>query len=222
MPASQRQCASNGVVWLIIDASAVRRQVPADPKKAFASGKLTITDWIIDTYPSPQSVATLYRTKGMSQMQEMCVIAKDGMLAYTGAIASEAAVDGDQSKTTNYLLQAVNELLAAKMVSVPHFEPKLELALSAEPEVGQTAPDFTAMDISGKTVRLSDYRGKIVVLESHQGACPWCHLEYQSDAMQAVQRQFASERRAAWLIVNPGLDQCSCPPTPKRNGLDLK
>jgi peroxiredoxin len=34
-------------------------------------------------------------------------------------------------------------------------------------EIGKPAPDFTATDINGKTIKLSDYKGKIVVLESY-------------------------------------------------------
>ncbi len=33
------------------------------------------------------------------------------------------------------------------------------------PEIGTVAPDFTATTLDKKTVKLSDFRGKIVVLE---------------------------------------------------------
>jgi len=46
-------------------------------------------------------------------------------------------------------------------------------ALAAE--VGKPAPDFSATDINGKTVKLSDYKGKIVVLESYNSGCPFCN-----------------------------------------------
>ena len=36
---------------------------------------------------------------------------------------------------------------------------------AVEPEIGKTAPDFTATDSTGRTHRLSDYRGKQVILE---------------------------------------------------------
>jgi len=39
-------------------------------------------------------------------------------------------------------------------------------------EIGKPAPDFTGMDINGKTVHLSDYKDKIVVLESYNQDCP--------------------------------------------------
>ena len=38
----------------------------------------------------------------------------------------------------------------------------------AAAEVGKPAPEFTATDINGQTRKLSDYQGKIVVLESVQ------------------------------------------------------
>ena len=220
MPATQRQCASNGVVWLIIDDSGVRRQRPADLKKAFNSEKMTITDWIIDAFPSPQSVATLYRTKGRPEIEQMYIINQNGILAYTGDVASERTRGDDPSTTTNYLLRAVSESLAGKKVSIPHHEPELDLALSVGPEIGKPAPDFTAKDISGKNIKLSDYKGKIVVMESYENGCPWSTFEYRSDAMQAVQRLLAS-KGVVWLIVNPGLDHQS-PATAKREWTRLR
>ena len=50
-------------------------------------------------------------------------------------------------------------------------------------EIGQPAPDFTATDIHGKTVKLSDYKGKIVVLESYNIECPFCANHFKTGAM---------------------------------------
>jgi peroxiredoxin len=68
-------------------------------------------------------------------------------------------------------------------------------------EVGKPAPDFTATDINGKTIHLSDYKGKIVVLESYNSDCPYCHNQYKTGAMQALQRDFAA-KGIVWLLVN--------------------
>ena len=68
-------------------------------------------------------------------------------------------------------------------------------------EVGKPAPDFTATNINGKTVHLSDYKGKIVVLESYNSDCPFCHNQYQTGAMQAMQRDLAA-KGVVWLLVN--------------------
>ena len=76
----------------------------------------------------------------------------------------------------------------------------LALAVQAV-EVGKPAPDFTATDINGKTVKLSDYKGKIVVLESYNSDCPFCHNQYKTGAMQKLQADLAA-KGVVWLIVN--------------------
>ena len=46
------------------------------------------------------------------------------------------------------------------------------LGAQAAATVGQPAPDFTLKDTNGKTVRLSDFKGKHVVLERTNPGCP--------------------------------------------------
>jgi peroxiredoxin len=72
-------------------------------------------------------------------------------------------------------------------------------ALALEP--GKPAPDFTATDINGKTVKLSDYKGKIVVLESYNSDCPFCNNQYKTGAMQELEKDMAA-KGVVWLIVN--------------------
>ena len=68
-------------------------------------------------------------------------------------------------------------------------------------EIGKPAPDFTGTDINGKTVKLSDYKGKIVVIESYNSDCPFCHNHYKTGAMQELQKDLAA-KGVVWLIVN--------------------
>jgi len=68
-------------------------------------------------------------------------------------------------------------------------------------EIGKPAPDFTATDINGKTVKLSDYKGKIVVLESYNLGCPFCANHFTTGAMQALQKD-ATDKGVVWLLVN--------------------
>src|SRR5579864_4916920 len=68
-------------------------------------------------------------------------------------------------------------------------------------EVGQPAPDFTATDINGNTHKLSDYQGKIVILESYNLDCPFCHNHYRTGAMQDLQRDMTA-KGIIFLVVN--------------------
>src|SRR6202142_4638795 len=68
-------------------------------------------------------------------------------------------------------------------------------------EIRKPAPDFSATDINGKTVKLSDYKGKIVVLESYNSDCPFCNNQYKTGATQDLQKELAA-KGVVWLIVN--------------------
>src|SRR5689334_7088141 len=68
-------------------------------------------------------------------------------------------------------------------------------------EIGNPAPDFTATDINGKTVKLSDYKDKVIVLESYNQDCPFCHNHFKTGAMQELQKDLTS-KGVIWLMVN--------------------
>jgi peroxiredoxin len=68
-------------------------------------------------------------------------------------------------------------------------------------EIGKPAPDFSGTDINGKTIKLSDYKGKIVVLESYNSDCPFCKNHYATGAAQALQKELAA-KGVVWLMVN--------------------
>ena len=72
-------------------------------------------------------------------------------------------------------------------------------ALASAPP-GQPAPAFTLTDLSGKPVNLADYKGKTVVLEWHNFACPFVQKHYRSGNMQALQKKYRSD--VVWLAVN--------------------
>jgi peroxiredoxin len=66
--------------------------------------------------------------------------------------------------------------------------------------VGQAAPDFSATDTSGKTRKLSDYKGKLVVLEWTNPGCPFV-LKHYGGNMQGLQKEFAA-KGVVWLAIN--------------------
>ena len=80
------------------------------------------------------------------------------------------------------------------------------LALAIAPaawaaKVGQAAPEFSATDVQGKAVKLSDYRGKYVVLEWTNPECPYVRRHYNSGNMPSLQKEFGA-KDVVWLTVN--------------------
>lgn len=67
--------------------------------------------------------------------------------------------------------------------------------------VGQPAPEITLKDTTGKTVRLSDFKGKHVVLEWTNPGCPFVRKHYDSGNMPTTQKD-AAGKDVVWLAVN--------------------
>lgn len=70
----------------------------------------------------------------------------------------------------------------------------------AAPSVGAPAPAFSAVDSNGKTVSLTDYKGKHVVLEWTNDGCPFVKKHYSSGNMQGLQKEFTAQN-VVWLSV---------------------
>ncbi len=75
--------------------------------------------------------------------------------------------------------------------------------LAAAQKTGAIAQDFKLTDVNGKTVQLSQFRGKTVVLEWHNPGCPFVAKHYNSGNMQATQKA-ARQQGAIWLTINSG------------------
>lgn len=67
--------------------------------------------------------------------------------------------------------------------------------------VGQPAPDLALMDVNGKAVKLSDFKGKQVVLEWTNPGCPFVVKHYDSNNMQGLQNKYDA-KDTVWLSVN--------------------
>ena len=70
----------------------------------------------------------------------------------------------------------------------------------SDANVGQPAPEFTAVSSTGQTVKLSDYKGKYVVLEWTNNQCPFVKGQYDSGKMQAQQKKWTGQG-VTWLTV---------------------
>jgi len=74
------------------------------------------------------------------------------------------------------------------------------LSVAWAARVGEPAPDFTATDTNGKVHKLSEYRGKFVVLEWTNRGCPYTQKHYNSGNMQRLQREWTGTG-IIWLTV---------------------
>lgn len=71
----------------------------------------------------------------------------------------------------------------------------------ASVEIGRKAPDFSLPDTHGKTVTLSQFSGKYVVLEWTNPDCPIVHKHYDSGNMQKLQKEFTA-KGVVWLAID--------------------
>lgn len=71
-------------------------------------------------------------------------------------------------------------------------------ALATRP--GDMAPNFTGTDYTGKSINLSEYRGKYVVLEWANQGCPYEQKHYKSGNMEALQKQWTG-KGVVWLSI---------------------
>jgi peroxiredoxin len=66
--------------------------------------------------------------------------------------------------------------------------------------VGKAAPAFALTDLDGKTVRLSDFKGKFVVLEWVNFDCPFVRKHYGSENMQKLQKAYTG-KDVVWITI---------------------
>ncbi len=67
--------------------------------------------------------------------------------------------------------------------------------------VGVAAPAFELKDTSGKTVKLSDFKGSHVVLEWTNPGCPFVVKHYGAQNMQGLQKDYTA-KKVVWLSIN--------------------
>ena len=77
----------------------------------------------------------------------------------------------------------------------------LTLGLSAaDLELSKPVPDFELSDVNGKEHKLSDFKGKYVVLEWINFECPFVKKHYNSKNMQTLQKAYTG-KDVIWLSI---------------------
>lgn len=86
-------------------------------------------------------------------------------------------------------------LAAFMMFQIP------SLVLGNVPEIGKPAPDFELKDENGKTHKLSQYKGKIVVLEWTSSSCPFVLNHYEKGTMTKLHKSLTG-KDVVWLAID--------------------
>lgn len=76
----------------------------------------------------------------------------------------------------------------------------LVAGVRAEVTTGASAPDFTLTDTSGASHKLSDFKGKTVVLEWVNHGCPFVVKHYSKGNMQGLQADYTG-KGVVWLSI---------------------
>jgi peroxiredoxin len=74
-------------------------------------------------------------------------------------------------------------------------------AVFAAAAPGEAASEFVVTDITGQAHKLSDLRGRYVVLEWFNSECPFVQKHYESGNMQGLQKQYTA-KGVVWLAIN--------------------
>ena len=74
------------------------------------------------------------------------------------------------------------------------------IASSQEAKLNEIAPNFKLVDSNGKEHSLSDFKGKLVVLEWINFDCPFVQKHYNSKNMQSLQLKY-TKQDVIWLTV---------------------
>jgi peroxiredoxin len=106
------------------------------------------------------------------------------------------------AKRTSGLMAALFFSAGLNLSLVPVTAPAFgatELAEAAS-LVGKPAPDFTLTDSNGKSHSLSDYKGKVIVLEWFNHGCPFVVKHYDSGNMPKLQKEYTA-KGVIWLSI---------------------
>jgi RNA polymerase sigma factor (sigma-70 family) len=76
--------------------------------------------------------------------------------------------------------------------------------LKERTEPGKPAPQFTATTLDGKTIKLSDYKGKFVMLKWW---FQWSEMDVEAPAMAKAYEAMQKDPNKNWVLITVGLDE---------------
>lgn len=94
-------------------------------------------------------------------------------------------------------------ILAVGIYLFPSIKNRMAFA-GNKPALYEMAPEFSLKDLSGKNVRLSDYKGKVVLVNFWASWCPPCKME-----IPGFQKVYAAYKDRGFTIVGISTDDVS-------------
>ncbi|MEL6181854.1 MAG: thioredoxin family protein, partial [Myxococcota bacterium] len=94
---------------------------------------------------------------------------------------------------------ATQDKAATKPAAQPGATPDTATAAA----LGKPAPDFTLTSLEGKTVRLSEHKGSVVVLEWFNPDCPFVRAAHEKGELKTM-AQTTTGKGVVWLAINSG------------------
>jgi len=95
----------------------------------------------------------------------------------------------------------MNARLSFAVVGVASAVALAPASASAAAAVGHPAPAFTLTDSNGNSHSLSDFEGKLVVLEWWNYQCPFVNKHYGGGNMQQIQKEWTG-KGVVWLTIS--------------------
>jgi len=87
-------------------------------------------------------------------------------------------------------------LFVAACVALPGARPAASQDLEVGIEVGQLAPDFELTDLRGQQVKLSNYRGQVVLINFWATWCGYCRTEFP-----VIQESYERNREKGLVVL---------------------
>ncbi|MHC4572786.1 MAG: redoxin domain-containing protein [Planctomycetota bacterium] len=181
-----RKYKDKNVAWLTVNSTS---HTTAEQNKDFA-GRYKLAYPILD-----DRLGTVGRAYGARSTPHMFVVNAEGNIVYDGAI-DNSPLGRNKERVVNYVDKALAELTGGKTVGTPTTKP-----YGCSVKYGR-APAFTLTTFDRKTISLSDYNGKIVVLEWFNDECPFVRYHYEkANTMVQVAKKYA-DKNVVWLAIN--------------------
>ena len=91
-------------------------------------------------------------------------------------------------------------VIALGVAAAFYYASRLDVPVPVSPDDAKPAPDFALPDLTGKTVRLEDFRGKVVLLNLWTPGCEPCRDEIE--ALSRLQVDYRKKLAVAGVALN--------------------